>query len=110
MTRSIKDRLLDKDPDLRAAYDANAPKRELALALRALRKSVGLSQVELAERAGFTQPHVSKIEAASGPMPTTAVIQRYAAACNAKTRIEFVPADQCADERDNDYIAMAMLA
>lgn len=80
-----------KDPEFRRAYDANRPKRELALTLRALRKAQGLTQAELAARAGLSQSHVSKLEAATGPMPEMETVRRYAGACGMAVQLDFVP-------------------
>src|SRR3954464_14696422 len=53
--------------------------RELGRKVRGLRKDAGLSGAELAERAGVTQPTVSKIE--TGRMlPSSEVVDRLAGA------------------------------
>lgn len=88
--RSLGEILLDADPELRASFEANTEKRDLALALRSLRRWAGLTQAEVAERSGLSQSHISKIEAATGPMPTTETLHRYAAACDAKVQIGFL--------------------
>lgn len=85
----LRDRLLAGNEALRAEYEKTAPKRELALALRALRKSVNLTQQELAKRSGLTQSHISKMEAPDGPMPTDESKVKYAKACGADVLIGF---------------------
>jgi DNA-binding XRE family transcriptional regulator len=82
--------LLAEDEGLRTAFEAHSDKRNLALALRSLRRWAGLTQADLAERAGLSQSHVSKIESATGPMPSTETLHRYAAACDARVRIDFL--------------------
>jgi transcriptional regulator with XRE-family HTH domain len=110
MSSKLRQRVLDSQPGLRASHDANMAKRNLAMALRSLRIAAGLTQEQLGERAGISQSHLSRIEAATGPMPTNDTIARYAAACDAKPRLEFVPKDQPDNMADNSYISVAMLA
>lgn len=88
---SLKTTLLSEDEELAASYEANRPKRDLAMALRALRRKAGLTQQQVAERSGLTQSHVSKLESATGPMPTTASLKKYARACGSEMRVSFVP-------------------
>jgi len=107
---ALAEALFADDPALQASFAANAEKRDLALALRALRRWAGLSQIDLSERAGIPQSHVSKIEAATGPMPTADTLHRYAAACRARVRISFVPIDGVADPHAGDAgIAAALI-
>jgi transcriptional regulator with XRE-family HTH domain len=81
--------LIAGDPELGAAVAANAERRALALALRDMRKWAGLTQKALAARSGLSQSHISKMEAPSGPAPTTESLQRYAGGCGARLWIEF---------------------
>lgn len=82
---------LGRDPAFREAYEANRPRRELALALRRMRKARGLTQADVAARTGMSQSHVSKLEAATGPMPELDTMRRYAEACGMAIRIDFQP-------------------
>lgn len=86
---TLRDKLLKSSKSLRTEYEKTAPKRELALALRALRKSVNLTQQEVAARSGLTQSHISKMEAPDGPMPTDESKVKYARACGADVLIGF---------------------
>lgn len=88
---TLSEALFGEDPALRASFDANAEKRDLALALRRVRRWAGLTQSEVAGRSGLKQSHVSKIESATGPMPTTETLRKFAAACRARVRIDFIP-------------------
>ena len=76
--------------ELDNALEASSQRRELALALYGLRRRAGLSQSEVAHRMGKTQPHVSRMESATGPFPDSASIEAYAQACNSAAGIVFV--------------------
>ena len=104
--------LLTEDESLRSSFDANMDKRNLALALRSLRRWAGLTQGDLAQRSGLSQSHISKIESATGPMPSTETLHRYAAACDARVRIDFLTMRKGATaggEADGSVIAAAVM-
>ncbi|SHN44035.1 helix-turn-helix domain-containing protein [Cryptosporangium aurantiacum] len=54
------------------------------------RTALGLTQAELAERAGMTQPQLSRLES-GGATPTVPLLARLAAALNADLDITFRP-------------------
>jgi transcriptional regulator with XRE-family HTH domain len=54
------------------------------------RVELGLTQAELAERAGMTQPQLSRLES-GGATPTVPLLARIAAASNADLDIAFRP-------------------
>ncbi|MEV4184589.1 helix-turn-helix domain-containing protein [Streptosporangium canum] len=54
------------------------------------RTELGLSQAELAERAGMTQPQVSRLET-GGVTPTLALLRRLAKALDAELNVTFKP-------------------
>lgn len=64
---------------------------ELGNAVRQRRLALGLTQTELAERAGLTQPALSRLES-GGPTPTIGVLDRLAQALGAKLKVEFTDA------------------
>ncbi|WP_067802470.1 helix-turn-helix domain-containing protein [Actinomadura formosensis] len=64
---------------------------ELGNAVRQRRLALGLTQTELAERAGLPQPALSKLES-GGPTPTIGVLNRLAHALGAKLKVEFTDA------------------
>lgn len=86
---SLRSKLLAEDPALLSSYEENTPKRELAMALRALRKNAKLTQVQVAARSKLRQSQISKMEAPTGPMPTTDSLNRYASACGADLCVAF---------------------
>nr|WP_216858691.1 helix-turn-helix transcriptional regulator [Actinomadura verrucosospora] len=64
---------------------------ELGNAVRQRRLALGLTQSELARRAGMTQPALSRLES-GGPTPTIGVLERLAHALDAKLKVEFTDA------------------
>ena len=59
-------------------------------AVRRRRLALGLSQVELAARAGMTQPALSRLEA-GGVVPTIPLLERISAALDADLIVEIAP-------------------
>lgn len=59
-------------------------------AVRERRLALGLSQVELATRAGMTQPALSRLEA-GGVVPTIPLLERISAALDADLIVEIAP-------------------
>lgn len=79
------------DPEIRAGYDEARRAIELGAMVRKLRLDAGLSQEELAQRAGMTQPALSRLERGGG-IPTIAVLDRIAAALHATLKVSITPA------------------
>ena len=59
-------------------------------AIRERRLALGLTQSELAERAGLTQPALSRLEA-GGVVPTIPLLERISAALEADLIVEIAP-------------------
>ena len=59
-------------------------------AVRERRLSLGLSQVDLARRAGMTQPALSRLEA-GGVIPTIPLLDRISAALDADLVVHLAP-------------------
>ncbi|HET9898214.1 MAG TPA: helix-turn-helix transcriptional regulator [Streptosporangiaceae bacterium] len=59
-------------------------------AIRDRRLALGLSQVELAGRAGMTQPALSRLEA-GGVIPTIPLLERISAALDADLIVQIAP-------------------
>lgn len=87
---------LRDDPEFRRPREASAPKRGIAIALVRMRKQAGLTQSDLAKKVGWDKAFVSRLEGALGPIPETATLTRYAAACGRAVGLVFasVKADQ----------------
>jgi HTH-type transcriptional regulator / antitoxin HipB len=79
------------DPEVRAGYDEARRAIELGAVIRQLRLDTGLSQEELAQRAGMTQPALSRLER-GGTVPTLAVLDRVANALQATLTISLTRA------------------
>lgn len=54
--------LADKDPDFPAYLERSRRRAALAMKIRTLREKAGLSQAQLAKRAGMYQPGIARIE------------------------------------------------
>ena len=80
---------LHDDPEVRAAYDALEPEYTLIRELIDLRIKRGLSQRELARRAGMQQPTLARME--SGKTASLRTLRRVADALNADVRVSIVP-------------------
>jgi HTH-type transcriptional regulator / antitoxin HipB len=79
------------DPETRAGYDDARRAIELGAMVRQLRLDAGLSQEELAQRAGMTQPALSRLERGGG-IPTITVLDRIANALNATLTVSMTSA------------------
>lgn len=73
-------------------YQETLAADDLAQMVYDRRTQLGLSQAQLAERAGMKQPAISRIEG-GGTTPTVPLLRRLAAALDAELNIEFVPHD-----------------
>lgn len=77
-------------PGAGAAYEAARLRYELGEAVRHRREELGLTQAELAERAGLKQPAVARFEA-GGTMPTIPMLERLAEALEVRLDVRFQP-------------------
>ncbi|WP_283137690.1 helix-turn-helix domain-containing protein [Rhizohabitans arisaemae] len=75
-------------PGAGVAYEAARIRFELGEAVRLRREELGLSQTELARRAGLKQPAVARFEA-GGTMPTIPMLERLAGALDMRLTVEF---------------------
>lgn len=86
----IRDELA-RDRELDAAYQRELARLKLANQIAALRRSVGLSQAQLAERIGTKQAGVARMERASYSSFTVATLAKIAAATGARLDIRLTP-------------------
>jgi ribosome-binding protein aMBF1 (putative translation factor) len=77
-------------PEVVAAYEQTRLRHELAEAVRIRREELGLSQRQLAERAGMTQPGIARFEA-GGTTPTLPLLERLAAALGLTLTVNLGP-------------------
>ncbi|WNZ10707.1 helix-turn-helix transcriptional regulator [Streptomyces sp. 11x1] len=80
-------------PAARGAYDAARIRFELGRAVRERREALGMTQAQLAQRAGMLQPAVARFEA-GGTMPTLPLLERFAAALGMRLHVGFEPLDR----------------
>jgi len=80
---------LMKDPGFRKAYEALEPEFRLRGALINARQKQGLTQAEIARRAGTTQSAIARFES-QATNPTLEFMQRLAAAVGADLEVRFV--------------------
>ena len=83
------------EPGAAEAYDAARLAFELGRRVRELRVEQGLSQTELARRAGMTQPAVARFEA-GGTVPTLPVLERLARSLSAELTVQLAPSSSVA--------------
>lgn len=79
--------------EVRAAYEQTRLRFELAEAIRTRREELGLSQRQVAERAGMTQPGVARFEA-GGTTPTLPLLERLAAALDLTLSVSLGPSER----------------
>jgi len=72
------------------AYEAARLRFELGEAVRHRREELGITQAQLAERAGLQQPAVARFET-GGTMPTIPMLERLAGALGLRLNVEFRP-------------------
>lgn len=85
------------DTAFRAAYDALDDEFAALAALLHARKDAGLTQSDVAERMGVSQPVLARIESSLGSRkhsPSLATLRRYADACGKKLVIQMVSVAQ----------------
>lgn len=77
-----------KEPKYRRAYEALEDEFALATAMVEARSRAGLTQHELAERMGTTQPAVARLESGRA-LPSTRTLERYARATGTRLKVTF---------------------
>ena len=76
--------------EYREGFDEARRAYLIGQAVRERRLALGLSQTEVAARAGMTQPALSRLEA-GGTVPTIPVLERIAAALDAQLVVTLAP-------------------
>lgn len=89
--REVRDSFLS-DPEVQQAYEELAPRFAVVRQLITLREERGLSQRELAARAGMKQPQLARLETGQVE-PKLDTLQRLAVALDCRVRVSFEPAD-----------------
>jgi DNA-binding XRE family transcriptional regulator len=79
-----------ESPEFRREWDALQPERAILAALVEARETSGMTQKELALRAGIHQGDISKLERGN-TNPSLKTLRKFADALGKNLRIEFVP-------------------
>jgi DNA-binding XRE family transcriptional regulator len=87
----IHGRFYDGQPDRVAQLDEARANDRIARQIRELRTAAGLTQSELAKRAGTTASVISRLENAGYEGHSMAMLRRIAAAVGKDVEIRFVP-------------------
>ncbi len=94
-SKSIADILTERGEDTEPLENGRKDKEGIlndASQVRAMRKAANLSQAELAERAGMSQPDISRIERGLGTEgPSVKTLRRLASACGFDFEIQYIP-------------------
>lgn len=85
-----------KDPEVKAAYEVLEGEFALVRQLVDLRQKRGLTQRELAKRAGMQQPVIARLE--GGRPASLGTLRRVAAALDAQVEVRLVPRANAANE------------
>ena len=83
-----------RDPAFHEAYEGMGDEFAALAELLRARQRAGLTQTELAERMGVSQPVVARIEGSIGSRkhaPSLATLRKYADACGQRLVIRFEP-------------------
>ena len=88
--KDVKARLLAK-PEVRAAYNDMAAEYDIARAVIQARVQAGLSQQELAERMGTTQPNIARLESGRS-LPSVRTLKKVSEATGTRARFVLEPA------------------
>jgi DNA-binding XRE family transcriptional regulator len=88
--RPSMDRLLNEDPELRAMVQEELEGMQIAQDLVRIRERHGLTQKDIAERIGVSQPLIARLEAGKAANVQLKTLIRYAAAAGSSVRLSFV--------------------
>lgn len=84
-----REEALNRDPQLKAEYDALEPEYDIIQAMIDARKSQNMTQKELSEKTGITQADISRIERGTRN-PSLEMIKRLAKGMGMELKLEFI--------------------
>lgn len=89
--RYLRDRLKEdlKSPEFRKQYEKEKMSLKIAYQIAKLRRKLGLSQKDFAERVGTTQQVISRLESGAYTGYTLKTLERLAKATNTEIVISF---------------------
>jgi DNA-binding Xre family transcriptional regulator len=82
---------VDTDADLRLKVEEYLNEMMIEQKLSALRVERGMTQAQLADRLGVSQPHIAKLEAGRAKNIELHTLCRWATALGAKLTVDVVP-------------------
>lgn len=82
-----------ENPEVRKEYDALQDEFNLIDQLVTMRTSAGLTQEEVANKLGTNKSNISRLEHGKGN-PSWSTLNRYAAACGFRVKLEAVEDDR----------------
>ncbi len=85
--RQIVQERMRRSQRYRRAFLHNVQRIDLAMLVREMREASGLSQAELAKRAGTTQSVIARLEDAEYTGQSLTMLERIAAACGVKLKL-----------------------
>jgi DNA-binding Xre family transcriptional regulator len=85
------DHQVDTEADLKGKVEEYLNEMMIEQKLAALRTQRGLTQAQLAERLGVSQPHIAKLEAGRAKNIELHTLCRWATALGAKVTLDVVP-------------------
>lgn len=97
MTHKALIKKMLKQPEVKAAYDAQAEEFGWLDELLRARRQAGLTQAEVAARMGTKTPAVARLEAGGGSRrhsPSVATLRKYARAVGCRLEIRLQPRDR----------------
>jgi ribosome-binding protein aMBF1 (putative translation factor) len=83
-----------KDPAYAAAFRTRRMIHEIALAVRSLRESRGISQAHLAGMVGMKQPAIARLETSQLHAPRWDVLERIMGALNRQLQLGIIERDE----------------
>lgn len=89
--RELHEAAMRDDAEYRREYEALEEETALIAAMLDARQKAGLTQAQVAERMGVTQPVVAKLEGGRSNV-SFGTLKRYAHAMGRKVKVEFVDA------------------
>jgi len=92
----IIDRMIVDGPELRAMIDEERAGAEIAQLIHDVRKRAGLTQKQLANLVGTSQPAIARLEHADYNGHSLAMLRRIAAAFDMRLEVRLVPDHEAA--------------
>jgi DNA-binding XRE family transcriptional regulator len=85
------DQQVDADADLNRKVEEYLSEMMIEQKLAALRSRLGMTQTQLAQRLGVSQPHIAKLEAGRAKNIELHTLCRWATALGARLTVDVVP-------------------